>query len=487
VFVKTYAQPPRYHFLIVLRFLLELTREICAQQIFEQVVILSRTRIHSRLQSTHWKKPAYYRSGSEPLHQGLKKFSHWLRHQHPKSRSEGALLIQQLDNICSVCQRIDVLTGDTEEELQHLKEIVRMCYDVCTSNGNFTIENTISAYGFDPKHVCDNKYIRQIDKIGRYWGSCRLMAEASRKYNDMFMNIRLQILQPYMELKSPISFKGGVVSCHVHAEIQLLVFYGSNPDLPTSTPRTLGVSKSACYLCDLFIQKHGQFFITKTHGRLHDQWTVPDLAEFSPNQRSGYQRILSEMNKDFEHEIAKARFHPPRKYPQGSWLSLPTVLPMSLATSNAGTIVSEASDQTTATPRIPSIAPTPRQNSPLLRNSVTEIEQLTEIADPNVNNGTRPPSSEIVTRPNFPIHRKITEDAPFHITSGELSLEVGLEGVGQHEITINNVKEGQRTGDVIEVGEMIPGKEMHIRRGNSENQIVLTLCYGKDTSLQVIL
>ena len=449
-------------------------------------MILNKTRIHSRLQSAQWKRPAYYQGDSVPLHQGLKKFSNWLRQQHPKSRSEIPLLIQQLENLCSMCQRIDSITGDTEGELQHLKDIVRKSYDVCTSNGSCTIENTISAYGFDRKPVCENKFIRQVDKIGRYWGSCRLMAEASRKYKDMFMNMKLQILPPYEDLRSPISFKGGVVSCHVHAEIQLLVFYGLNPNF-ICIPRILGVSKSACYLCNLFIQKHGQFFITKTHGRLHDQWTVPDLREFSQNQRSEYRRILSGMNKEFGLEITKARFHPPRRYPQGSWLSLPTVLPMSLATSNVGTVVSESSDQKTVTPPVPSITPMTRQNSPPLQNSITRIEQLLTIAIPNANNGTRPPSSDIVEQPNFPINRKITKDAPFHVTSGKLSLEVSLEGVGQHEITIDNVKKGQKTGDVIDVGEMIPEKEMHIQRSNPENQIVLTLRYGMETSLQVIL
>jgi hypothetical protein len=244
VCVRKYARTPRY-FIIIFTLLLGLTREICAQQVFAQVMILSRSRIHSRLQSAQWKKPAYYRSVPVPLHQGLKNFSHWLRQQHPRWRSEDSLLIQQLDNLCNLCQRVDGIPGDTEEELQHLKDIVCKSYDVCTSNGSRTIENTISAHGFNPKQVCENKYIRQVDKIGRYWGSCRLMAEASRKYKDLFMNMKLQILRPYRESKSLMSFKGGVVSCHVHAEIQLLVFYGLNPNLSASIPRTLGVHEDA--------------------------------------------------------------------------------------------------------------------------------------------------------------------------------------------------------------------------------------------------
>ncbi len=448
---------------------------------------LCRTRIHSRLQSAHWKKPTYYRSDPEPLHQELRKLSQWLRQQYPRLHSDGELLNQQLDNLANACQHIDGLEEDTVEELKHLKDIVRKSYAICTSNGSRTIEETFSAYGYDTKQVCTNKHIRQIDKIGRYWGSCHFMAEASRKYTDIFMSMKLKILPPYREAKSPISFKGGAVSCHVHAEIQLLTFYGLNPGRQTCNPRVLGVSKSACYLCDLFIRKHGQFFITKTHGRLHDQWTVPDLAAFSLNQRSDYQHILVEMRKEIELEIVRAQFSKKRKYPQGSWLSLPALLPMSLATSNAGTIVPESSQHTTVTPRIPSIAATPRQNSPLLQNSIMELEQVPEIAVSNASSSTSPFRSNLATRPKFPIHRKIIENAPFQVKSGKLSVEVGIEGPGQHEITVHNVREDQTVGEVIDVGEMIPGKDIFVQRSNPEDQVVLNLCYAGDYSLQIIL
>jgi hypothetical protein len=34
-------------------------------------------------------------------------------------------------------------------------------------------------------------------------------------------------------------------------------------------------SKRACYLCQLFIQLHGQYFIPSTHGKLYDTWKWP--------------------------------------------------------------------------------------------------------------------------------------------------------------------------------------------------------------------
>ena len=60
----------------------------------------------------------------------------------------------------------------------------------------------------------------------------------------------------------------------IHAEIQLLFFYEQNPNIPH--PRIICSSKSACYLCDLFIKTHNKFYIPRTHGRLYDKWILPE-------------------------------------------------------------------------------------------------------------------------------------------------------------------------------------------------------------------
>ena len=59
----------------------------------------------------------------------------------------------------------------------------------------------------------------------------------------------------------------------VHAEIQLLFFYELHPDI--LRPRVICSSKSACYLCDLFIKCHGKFHMPRTHGRLYHKWNLP--------------------------------------------------------------------------------------------------------------------------------------------------------------------------------------------------------------------
>lgn len=62
----------------------------------------------------------------------------------------------------------------------------------------------------------------------------------------------------------------------VHAEIQLVIFYEQYPS--KMPPRIIGSSKSACYLCDLFIQHHGLFQVARSHGKLYDRWILPKEA-----------------------------------------------------------------------------------------------------------------------------------------------------------------------------------------------------------------
>lgn len=59
----------------------------------------------------------------------------------------------------------------------------------------------------------------------------------------------------------------------VHAEIQILCFYEQRPH--QSLPRAICASKSACYLCNLFLQTHGKFIVPRTHGKIYDRWTLP--------------------------------------------------------------------------------------------------------------------------------------------------------------------------------------------------------------------
>lgn len=226
-----------------------------------------------------------------------------------------------------------------------LKEIVRKSHDFCTSGGACTLEETISNFGLNPSLICADKRMQQVNKIGRYWGLCVHMAKRSKEYGELFKNLNLRALQPYQSINSSISFVAGrLVPCFVHAEVQLITFYGLNANAATRKPRVLGVSKSACYLCSLFVLIQGHYFITKTHGHLYDHWNVPDLASYKPNQLADYRRVLSDMNRKIIIDLAgekKGGYR--RRHPMTSSVNLPKGQTFSPLPSDVGTLISNGS------------------------------------------------------------------------------------------------------------------------------------------------
>jgi len=107
----------------------------------------------------------------------------------------------------------------------------------------------------------------------------------------------------------------------VHAEIQLLFFYELYPK-PVG-PRVICSSKSACYLSNLFVQLHGQFFVPRKHRRLYDKWVLPDWLEgLPPDRREKFGVIVTKLNTTIEDQIRKelAETHKPYHHPNESVL-----------------------------------------------------------------------------------------------------------------------------------------------------------------------
>lgn len=69
----------------------------------------------------------------------------------------------------------------------------------------------------------------------------------------------------------------------VHAEIKLLFFYEIHPE--NARPRLICASKSACYLCDLFIRVQGEFQTPGTFGKFNERWILPDWLDNIPSDR----------------------------------------------------------------------------------------------------------------------------------------------------------------------------------------------------------
>ncbi|PGH18426.1 hypothetical protein AJ79_00495 [Helicocarpus griseus UAMH5409] len=180
-----------------------------------------------------------------------------------------------------------------------------------------------------------------VAKLNQYSNVCHRLISAARRYS-LFKTISVEILQqlPQQTFLPPISTttfveslerfyphwsrqkKLGLISSlgslahkklpqiesqfssgmkrldKIHAEIQLLLFYELHPARPC--PRYIASSKSACYLCALFIRSHGHFHIARSHGRLYDGWILP---AWTMEPKSRLHGVVQRFNSALETEI----------------------------------------------------------------------------------------------------------------------------------------------------------------------------------------
>ncbi|KAK5663322.1 hypothetical protein OQA88_3750 [Cercophora sp. LCS_1] len=93
-----------------------------------------------------------------------------------------------------------------------------------------------------------------------------------------------------------------------HAEVQLVAYYEINqPGLNSKLPRVIASSKDACYLCNLFVQLHGRFWIPKTHGRLYHGWRIPDIPAFQEAQAKVVEALERRINQAITEIMAGAK------------------------------------------------------------------------------------------------------------------------------------------------------------------------------------
>ena len=93
-------------------------------------------------------------------------------------------------------------------------------------------------------------------------------------------------------------------SSKIHAEIQILYHYEMHR--AKIRPRVICSSKSACFLCDLFIRLHGKFYIARTHGRLYEQWRLPVIRglPLSSTQLQHQMATIRSFDTAIEHRIS---------------------------------------------------------------------------------------------------------------------------------------------------------------------------------------
>ena len=89
----------------------------------------------------------------------------------------------------------------------------------------------------------------------------------------------------------------------VHAEVQLATFHRLQKTHPP--PQTIGTSKAACYLCNLFLSLHPQHRISATHEVIFDAWTVPDVKSYSAEDKKELRDIVRSMQNTLEARAGK--------------------------------------------------------------------------------------------------------------------------------------------------------------------------------------
>lgn len=143
------------------------------------------------------------------------------------------------------------------------------------------------------------KAIRAFDKVANYWRMSERLSRlaASSKYRHLLMSSHFRFLPRY----APQTVSGR--ERIVYAEVQIVTFHrleGTHP-----LPRTIGTSKAACYLCNLFLTLHLQYTISATYGTIFDAWIIPDVLQYSVEDRRELRSIIQNMQAALEARIKK--------------------------------------------------------------------------------------------------------------------------------------------------------------------------------------
>lgn len=283
----------------------EMSYEVCEESLFEISIKLSKKRIYARLQSSKWKKPLRLRAvEQEPLTEKLLASSKRILKVSTSGKNKNRLQ----DITCKIKALHELYLNmekeTTDKDTHFLKQIVRQASGLSAPASS--LETSLIASGVSPG-VANSNLVRRVDKLGRYWAACATMAKlaSNPKYRTLFASVKLETVPAY---RAHIWPPGSDKRRHVHAEVQLVTHHRLHPSgLP---PRVIGISKAACYLCDLFLSKHKQYYFSGSHGTIFDAWTVPDLVEYSVSDITELRQIMVVMNRNLyetEQRIRKPR------------------------------------------------------------------------------------------------------------------------------------------------------------------------------------
>ncbi|KAL6242102.1 hypothetical protein RBB50_011014 [Rhinocladiella similis] len=288
------------------------------KELFHLVVRLHFKRILGRLRSSKWEKPKYLsRTHKKSLWQDFDNLAHRVQFVYTKREKDLRDEVQKnLRTLADTYFRFEIMPAASVEEFSALVHLIHISYDFCTSKAAQDYAQRISNAGKTNQVRSAVKTLRQIEKIAAYYRVPETLMRVSQRYPQYFRaeGLRMEYLAPYASIPTSIGYEDWAKTCHVHAEIQLVVYYDMHswdsymldtPNHERSMPRVLGTSKYLCYLCYLFIKFHGRFPAANTHGRLYDQWTIPDLADYDQELCERYRQVIRSMDEEIMAHASK--------------------------------------------------------------------------------------------------------------------------------------------------------------------------------------
>lgn len=270
------------------------------EEVFHDIVALHQYRLKGYMRSCKWTKPRHLAlSHKKPLWKDFPSLLH--RAQHLYTKKEKQMRQQMESSISSLALLYTMYEQHEGDEIMQLKHLVRATYHFCINHSTKDfVERLLNSVGATPTsqvQAAINQY-RQLEKIAAYYRIATFLARIAVKHSSLFKSgIAIDYLKPYESTPTTIAHESWAHTCHVHAEVQLAVHYDlQSSSAETLRPRCIGTSKWLCFLCYSFLEAHGKFFPSKTHGKLYDQWTIPDLVEFDDETVARYRDVIARID-----------------------------------------------------------------------------------------------------------------------------------------------------------------------------------------------
>ncbi|KAF9878089.1 hypothetical protein CkaCkLH20_04665 [Colletotrichum karsti] len=273
-------------------------------------------RLLNRLRSCKWKKPTYLsRTHKKPLHADFANLVHRIQFVYTKKEADTRAQLEK--ELLALGQLLEAFET-ADDDHGKLVEIVRCSYEACTSPLVANYLERLQGFNKPTTQIqACLKTLRQLEKVAAYYRICLDLTSLSQSRAKLFDAVELLFLPPYEAVPlTTVAFQPWAKSTHVHAEVILSVHHDLELHQPQPggrawhKPRCLGASKYFCYLCFLFIRHHGAYFAANTHGACYDQWTVPDLADFTEPVANHYREVLRAMDDEIRSQTQGAIWRP---------------------------------------------------------------------------------------------------------------------------------------------------------------------------------